>query len=128
MEKTTRRGFFGLFGKGAAGAAAMAAGIGVDKAHAETEDKSLANFTCSCGDGLAFDVPTELNQVVRLTCAKCQMAWEFTWAGDHFDVRNWPIRKIEAGWNPPAHFNEEAIEDRLKSIEWDRSKPSFRET
>lgn len=41
MEKTTRRGFFGLFGKGAAGAAAMAAGmtIGVDKAHAETEER-----------------------------------------------------------------------------------------
>lgn len=120
-DKTTRRGFFGLFSKGAAGALAAGMTIGVDHA-AKAEDKTVFNFTCSCGDGLAGNVPKEVGESLRLTCAGCEMVWQFTWAGDHFKTRNWPLHKANAGWNPPAHFNErEMPEDQLKKIDWSKS-------
>ena len=76
QNKTTRRGFFGLFGKGAvAGLAGMT--IGVDKAVGQ--DKSVFNFVCSCGEGLASEVPKEIGQSVRLECSGCHTVWEFEW-------------------------------------------------
>ena len=93
-KKTSRRGFLGLFSKGSVGAAA-AAFIGVDKASAGKESVGAFNFVCSCGAGLAAEVPKEVGTHVSLTCLECKTAWDFEWMGDHFKTRNYPLIKAQ---------------------------------
>lgn len=81
-QKTTRRGFLGMLGKGSIAGAAMAVPAASVMGAERREDLAF-NFVCMCDRSLITKVPKAEGDVVNLEC-DCGRHWRMRWDGDHF--------------------------------------------
>lgn len=89
MDKTSRRGFLKILGKGSAVGAVLAtptAGytIGIDRG-VPGGDKTAFNFICVCDRSLIAEVPKNIGDTVHVKC-DCGRTWRMRWEGDHFQT------------------------------------------
>lgn len=94
MDKT-RRGFLGLLGKGSVAGVVLGAGYvgGIDKGE-PGGDRGMFNFDCTCGEGLAAEIPKEIGTVLEFDCT-CGTKWTMTWMGDQFKTKRTWSRQVE---------------------------------
>ena len=94
MDKT-RRGFLGLLGRGSVAGAVLGAGgyaVGIDKGVGK--DKTMFNFTCTCGKGIVAEVPKNIGAFFRSEC-ECGTVWELEWMGDSFRTRSGSMEQMK---------------------------------